>query len=166
MIALRALPVLRAIPAWAWVLAALLAWGGWQRHQAHAAAAALQHQTEEAAAARVRAAEAAATETARRVTAQKGITDDAQTALDAARRSAGSVAANAARLRAQLAAARRSTADPLVAADCSSATARADVLADLLSSAADRAASLAAEADASRIAGSACERSYDALTTK
>lgn len=160
------LSLLARVPVWAWALAALLAWGGWQRHQAKASAAELASQQAQAAQAREVALQANITETQRRLRAQHGVTQDAQAQLDQVRAARLAADRMAARLRAQLAAGHASAgADhPATAADCEAASARSRVLAELLGRADDRAGSLAAAADAARIAGQACERSYDALT--
>lgn len=54
-------------------------------------------------------------------------------------------------------------ADTALALDCASARASVRVLSDLLGRADERAGILARHSDASRIAGLACEQSYDAL---
>lgn len=155
------------LPAWVWVLVALLAWGGWQRHQAHAVAAELAGQQAQAAQAREAGLQASIAETERRLQAQHGVAKDAQDQLDRVRADRATADRVAARLRAKLATAGQAgggAADPPAAGDCSAAEARARVLAELLSRADDRAGGLAAAADAARIAGEACERNYDALT--
>ncbi len=161
-----ALNLARSVPLWAWALAALLAWGGWQRHQAKSTAAELITQQAQAAQAREAALQADITETQRRLQAQHGVTQDAQNQLDQVRAARTAADRVAARLRAQLAAgqAHRRPGDPAAAADCAAAEAGARVLTELLERADSRAGDLAAAADAARIAGSACERAYDALS--
>ena len=154
------------LPAWVWVLVALLAWGGWQRHQARAVAVELAGQQAQAAQAREAGLQASIAETERRLQAQHGVAQDAQDQLDKVRADRTAADRVAARLRAKLAAAGQAgggSGDSTAAGDCAAAEARAGVLADLLSRADDRAGGLAAAADAARIAGEACERSYDSL---
>lgn len=161
-----ALDLVTRVPAWAWLLVAALAWGGWQRHQVRAAAADLAGQQAQAARAREVGLQASIAETERRLQAQDGVVQDAQAQLDQVRTARTAADRVAIRLRAQLAAVGKASAgatDPAAAGDCAAAEARAGVLAELLSRADDRAGSLAAVADAARIAGEACERSYDAL---
>lgn len=162
-------PLLRlasAVPLWAWALAAALAWGGWQRHQVRAAAAELASQQAQAAHAREEGLRESIHETERRLAAQNQVSKDAQDQLDQARAAAGAAAAAAGRLRARVAAVQAgATADhPTPAGHCTAAQDAARMFAELFSSADDRAGLLAAEADAARVAGTACERAYDALT--
>lgn len=91
----RIAPVLRLVPWWAWLLAALLAWGAWQRHQATA-------QAQRAAQAEQAAAVHAATAQAERQAREQENTyaDNARKAadvyraqLEAAHRSAGAARA-------------------------------------------------------------------------
>lgn len=116
-------------------------------------------------------AEKARAEELRRVDAQREITDE--TARLAARHRAELLAAADAgqRLRqhyAQLLAAAadrdRAGQDPAAAFDGTAAGQVAGMCTELLGRAEARLRSLAAEADASRLAGSACEASYDALS--
>ncbi len=107
-------------------------------------------------------------EETRRIAEHQEIVDAAITAQARALRDAAAarVAAGGLRDAARAAAARTcaATGNP-AAATGGQASAPADlVLADVLSSAADRAVELAAAADVAHAAGSACERAYGALT--
>lgn len=79
--------------------------------------------------------------------------DAARSALDRLRQRASVLAA----------AARQAGPGPAPASPGQAASAPADLLADVLSRAADRARELADYADRARIAGQACERSYEAV---
>lgn len=160
------LAIVRRVPVWAWVLLVLLAWGAWQRHQARSIER--KHTAAVAAAAQERESklQADAAETARRLAAQKGATDDATKtnkalAVDAARARAAEQ-----RVRQQLAAltANSGTSDPASAAASAPAGETVTVLANMLGRCVSRARELAEYADAARTAGETCERSYEALT--
>lgn len=158
-----ALSILGRIPVLAWVLMAVLAWGGWQRWQVIRQADELRTVTAQVEAAN--AAVLAATETARRATALQEIVDDQTLKLDAARADAAAATAAGQRLRAQLAAYRRAAGQDSTSAAVRSATDTAtSVLADLLSRCSERREELAQYADTARGAGKTCERAYDALT--
>lgn len=144
--------MLKAVPVWVWALAAALAWGGWQKHQATEAQRAIAEQREEAM-------QATITETARRLKAQEGVTRDADKAAAKARASAASAAASVVRLRERLAATSAS-ADPTAPS-----TGEAARLADLLGQCADRYVFVAGAADRAIVAGQACERAYESLKT-
>jgi hypothetical protein len=109
-----------------------------------------------------------AAETARRLAAQKEVSDAYERDLAAARRDAAGAAVAAGRLRDQLAAfaaAHRGAAGhPAPAGSGPPAGDPIGVLADVLGRADERAGILAVHADAARAAGLACERAYDALT--
>jgi hypothetical protein len=92
-----ALGLLRVVPVWAWALAAVLAWGGWQRHQATS-------QTKARAAAEQAAAVATATEQAQRQAraTEQALNTRARKATDAAHHQARTAAAAAAAARAEL----------------------------------------------------------------
>jgi len=148
--------MLRAVPAWAYATALALAWGGFQHHRATAA-------VNELAAVRESAYRAALIETTRRLAAQQEVTHAADLALAQARADADGAALAADRLRgaARRAAGRACAAAP--AGPGAPASAPAVVLADVLIRADGRAGELAAAVDAARIAGTACERAYEAL---
>lgn len=88
------LGILRVVPIWAWVLAAMLAWGGWQKHRA-------ERSTKAAAVAEQRAAvEAATAEAERQARAQEqDFADRARSAADAYSKQVAEVRASAGRAR-------------------------------------------------------------------
>jgi hypothetical protein len=166
----------------AWRLAVLLAVAaaGWWEHGRWHAAELAQLRTEVAQARAKHAADRAAwadgarqaseafrAEEIRRTAAHQEIVDAATTAKARAQRDAAAARAALGSLRdtAGAAAARAcpATGDPAAAGSGPPAEPAALVLADVLSSAADRAVELAAAADAAHAAGSACERAYQAL---
>jgi Protein of unknown function (DUF2514) len=156
------LGVLKAIPWWAYVIAACLAWGGWQRHRALSAAKSYQQAQIEAAKATEAALAENIRETARRLAEQQKATHDAELKYAKARAAAGGAAAAAARLRERLVAIRAAsapTSDPAAAGASTT-----DRLADILGQCADRYRTVAASADSAVIAGLACEAHYEALT--
>jgi len=109
-----------------------------------------------------------ARETLRRVQRQSEASNAAQTQLAAARAAAARASAAADSLRTDLerfaAAGRAACAHPAVAGERSPAGDAIGVLAELQRRADERAGILAAAADDARIAGAACESSYDALS--
>jgi hypothetical protein len=112
------------------------------------------------------AAASAAAETARRLGAQQEVVNEAQKQAAAAKAAAGAAGRERNALRVQLAAVVRASEarrDTVPAGSCPPATDTTRVLAELLSEVDDFAGEVAAEADANRIAGSACERAYGSL---
>jgi chromosome condensin MukBEF ATPase and DNA-binding subunit MukB len=157
-----------AVPWWVWVLAAMLAWGCWQRHQAKSAAEKYARAVATATAERESQLAADAAETARRLQAQQGATNHAKTQAQNNAADAARARAAADQLRAQLATlkANGGSANTAPAAGGPPAGQTVDVLSDLLGRCVGRARELAEYADAARTAGETCEASYDALTTK
>lgn len=156
---------------WALVAALLVASGwvanGWRLggriEQLQAAQA---KQREGQATALAAALEAARAEEQRRSAEQRGIANAAAKERDQAladARAAGAVAEQLRVRAAQLAAAARAAGNSASSGGSSAAGDPLDVLTDVLSRADARAGELAAYADRARIAGLACERSYDAL---
>lgn len=156
------LGMLRAIPWWAYALAACLAWGGWQRHRAVSAAKVYQNAQIEAAKATEAALAENIRETARRLAEQTKVAQDAEHKMVRARADAGAASAAAGRLRDRLDAIRAASAPASDPAASSPST--TDRLADVLGQCADRYRTVAASADNAIIAGRACEASYQALT--
>lgn len=154
------LAVLRAIPWWAYVIAACLAWGGYQRWRANSAAKEYQQAQAEAAAEREQALQAAINETARRLAAQAQATKEADENLNRARSAAVGAAAAADRLRQRLAAVK---ADAGASHPAAAGTSQTDRLADAIGECADRYREVAGIADRAIVAGRTCEASYQAL---
>ena len=106
-------------------------------------------------------------ESARRIATLKGIEHDAQLQIVSAHADAASAARAADSLRQRFAAVARgctASGDPAAASVGASAPAPGAVLGDVLNRVDDAAGQLAAYADAARIAGESCERSYSALS--
>lgn len=155
------LSVLRAIPFWVWLLAAAIAWGGYQRWRANSEAEVYQQAQIEAAKKTEAALADNIRETARRLAAQQKATQDAELQTAKARADAGAAAGAAERLRQQLISLRAASAP---AGDSTAAGAgTTDRLADVLGQCADRYRDVAAAADRAVIAGRACEAAYNAL---
>lgn len=151
------------------LLIALLAGIGWHQHTTASLGRQLRHAQDDAAAQR---------DLAERQAVERGkeaaIHAKQQEAIDAAATSLAQARADAAGTRSALdrlreraalhaAAARPPGPDPAPASPGQAASAPADLLADVLSRAADRARELADYADRARIAGQSCERSYEAV---
>lgn len=137
------------------------------RHERDTARAQLSQERLNQAYAQVKAVDAARLEEQRRTAAQTEIANAAKKDADDARADARDAGAAADRLRrrvAELLAAARAGKDPAAAGGSAPAADPLGVLADVLERADRRAGILAEYADASRVAGQACERSYDALT--
>lgn len=120
----------------------------------------------DAARAQVKAVDDARIEEQRRTAAQTEIANAATEKLEDARADAAAANDASGRLRqrvAELLAAGRAAGNPATAGAGPAAGDPLDVLADVLGRADQRAGILAEYADATRIAGQACERSYDAL---
>jgi len=155
------LAFLRAIPWWAYAIAACLAWGGYQRYQAKSAAKVYQQAQIEAAKRTEAALADNIRETARRLAAQQKATQDAEAQTVKARAAAGAAAGAAERLRQRLDAIRAASAP---AGDTSTAGAgTADRLAEVLGQCTDRYRDVAAAADRAVIAGRTCEAAYSSL---
>mgnify|MGYP006935474956 CR=1 FL=1 len=156
----------RGVPIWAWALAAVLAWGAWQRHSATRAADALAAHKLQTEAARSEAMHSALIETTRRLSAQQEVTRAAQSRASKALqdRAAAASAADGLRQYADQLAARAGACDSGAADGGAAARTSGLVLADMLGRLEARGRELAAALDAASTAGAACERSYDALT--
>ena len=154
-----ALGLAKALPVWAWALAACLAWGAVQKHRATAAGAELHRAQAEAAALREFDLQTSIAETTRRLAAERRNTHAADQAAALARADAASAAGAVERLQFRIAAdqAAARASDP-AAAGAGAADRNA------LATCAGRYRDVAAAADRAVIAGQACERAYDALT--
>lgn len=154
------------------ILALVLAYGGGRlqqrfvddrRYEAEKTAALAKAQAQ-----RIRDVDAARIEEQRRTDEQRKIADDATKKADVARADAAAANDAAGRLRlrvAELLAARRSAKDPSTSSPSQAAGNADDLLALLLEKSVRRATDLAAYADQARIAGMACERAYDSLSS-
>jgi len=157
------LGVLRAIPWWAYAIAIVLAWGGYQRHLANAAAARFQAAQRAAAAEREQALAAVVAETARRLAAQQVVAQNATVRSARAQASANAASIAAAGLRDRLLALQADLSSAHPSADATSQAAR---LAEILGRCTDRYTSVAARADAAIVAGQACVESYESLSSQ
>jgi hypothetical protein len=158
----QVLSFLKAIPWWAYVIAACLAWGGYQRYRANSAAAVYQGAQIEAAKRTEAALAENIRETARRLAEQQKATQDAELQTAKASASAASAASAADRLRQRLVSIRAASAP--AGNSSSSVPGTTDRIAEILGECVDRYRSVAVEADRAVIAGKACEASYQALT--
>jgi hypothetical protein len=158
-----ALGLLKAVPIGAWVVAAVLGWGAFQKHRADAAGATLLRAQTEASQQREKALQDSLTETERRLTAQKEIVYEADRLTAKAITDAAAANTAVGRLQQRVAALQAAARAGHPAAAGSSP---ADRLGDALSACAGRYRDVAAAADRAVNAGRACERSYEALTPK
>jgi hypothetical protein len=154
------LGLLKSIPIWVWVVAAALAWGGWQRHSATATAAEFNKAKIEAAAEREKALAESIKETERRLVAQKEITQNADAQLIKAKASASAASAAATDLVRKLATI-KAVAESLNTPTFESS--QTSLLTDLLGSCVSEYRHVAQVADESIVAGKACEQSYNSL---
>lgn len=153
------------------IVALILAYGGgrWQQHGHDVAVYAAEKTAAALAAAReqVKAVDDARAEEQRRTNEQSKVAQDATKQAEQARRDRIAADGVSERLRARVAgllAAGRPTSSPATAGGSAPARTADALLAELFRRADQRAGSLAADLDAARNAGLACERSYDALT--
>jgi len=159
---------LSRVPIWAWALAAVLAWGSWNRHQARSVRAEFDQAKQVAAAERAASAAEAATESLRRRRVQQEAVDVANVKTAQLERSLAASADAGQRLRARLAAldAQRCAGDPAVASSSAAASAAADLRADVRRRLDEATDGVAGFAERAAGAGETCERAYDALTPK
>lgn len=154
--------IAKAIPVWAWLLLAGLAWGGFQHYRARSAVAELHKQELSAAKEREKALQESVNESQRRLRAQNEAIRYANESTKLA--TADAVAANdaVARLRVSLNAVKARAASANTSAGGRSETER---VANVLGSCAERYQYLASRIDAAIIAGQTCQRSYESLRT-
>lgn len=155
------LSFLRLIPIWVYVIAACLAWGGYQRHRATSIAAEYQQAQAKAATEREKALALTVEETARRLSAQQEATNEAEKKSIKAVGDAAAARTAAARLRDKLATINASAGSASAPASGASASNR---VADILNRCADEYTKVAGIADRAIISGLACEANYKALT--
>lgn len=129
-----ALGVLRVVPVWAWVIAAALAWGGWQRHRAITATEARAQIEQTAAVAQATAAAEAAARASEAATADavRRAYDETRTRLARVERAAAGLRDDADRLRAAVGVYAASACAPGDAASAPSRTDGASVVAGRL----------------------------------
>lgn len=160
------LAIIKGIPVWVYALVLALGWGGVQHKRATWAGERERLALATAAAEEAKALRTTIAETERRAAAHQEIADAARTQVAANTAAAAAARADAGRVRAAFAAYAASAAAnraPSVGAG-EAAEASLSLCADLLGRTANRAAVLADLADRSRIAGLACEQSYDSLS--
>lgn len=157
--------VLGRVPVWAWMLAAVLAWGAWHRYQARTEREAFEAAKIAAAAERAASEAAAAAESLRRRRVQQEALDAAHLKTADLERAAAAAAGAAERLRARLAAAQAAscTGGATAAGGGASAGAATDLQADVQRRLDEALRGVARYADAARLAGELCAASYDAL---
>lgn len=147
--------LLGRVPAWAWIAAALVAWG-WSGHARYGA---LKKDVVEQTA---KSEKEQRDEDLRRREAQARAMDKAQADAEAARSDADRARAAEQRLRNQLAKSRAGSA-PSVGATDAVGSPPADTYRELFGDCVARYRELGEEADRHRVAGLACERAYEAL---
>jgi hypothetical protein len=157
--AIRAL--LGRVPMLAWALAAALAWGAFQRHQAATEHAGKLKAVQELADLRLAAAQTTVTTLTRAIAGQQEAIHAAEEQTAAADRARLAVTAALAGLPERYRAAQRRSAAAATAGASAPAEAGPDLCPQLLSRAFDAAGRIAAAADRARVAGQACEASYD-----
>ena len=173
------LALLKRVPWLVWPLLAALLWGGIEHLRAGSlslelaaekanAQATIERTRATYAAEAASAASAALAETDRRLNAQRIATDEAESKAAQARSDALAADSASARLRKRFAALAATCGSARPADTAASAVREAtpnpgDLLSDVLEKVADAAGRIALAADQSRIAGNACEASYNAL---
>lgn len=160
------LPYLSKVPAWAWVVAALLAWGAWNGHRAKTIKADFEQAKVAAVAANAASAAEATNETLRRERGQKEALDAKAQELEreAAARAAAVTAGRKLQLRLSALETQACGADPAAAPGGPAASTPADLRAYVQRRLDEAADGIAGYAGGAAAAGRACERSYDALT--
>lgn len=160
-----ALGLASGIPVWAWALAAVLAWGGWHRHQERQVRADFEAAKAAAEVARAASAAEAKAETAHREAEKKGAIDEARKSAARARAALLEQQSAAGELRDRLAAleARACGGDPGSGGGGPGATEARDLSAYLRRRLDEAAAGTIEFADGAARARDVCERQYRAL---
>jgi hypothetical protein len=155
--------LLKKVPAWAWCIAAALAWGAYQRHDARVAGARALKAEQTLAAERLQAKEAVLLASKRVIDQQKVVIDEARN--DATNESVARAAVSGAlaRLLVRYHTQSRGLAAASAPAGSAPTDASVDLCAGLLAGAGEVSRQLAEEATRARRAGQRCERLYDAL---
>lgn len=160
-----ALALASGIPTWAWVLAAVLAWGGWHRHQERQVRADFEAAKAAAVAERAASAAEAKAATQQREAEKKGAIDEARKAAARARAALLEQQSAAGELRDRLAVleARACGGDPGAGGGGAGATEARDLSAYLRRRLDEAEARTIEFADGTAIARAVCERQYRAL---